>query len=167
MNFEKIFEKAKDSSFQRWMLNKGLSAKIPFNSPHKFSIDAISENGLIISIPFIRRNKNHIGGIHACALATLCEYITGLCISRKFSPDEYRIILKEIKITYHYQAKMQVNTHFELNQNLASEILNELKSADAIFSSFYVEVYDAEKNHICTGSIQWQIKLKSSVKTKY
>ncbi len=167
MNLEKLFQKAKDSSLQRWILNKGLSAKIPFNSPHKFSIDSVTDDGLNISLPYIRRNQNHIGGIHACALATLCEYITGLCISRKFSPDEYRIILKEIRMTYHYQAKIKVVSSFGLNQSVITEMLAELKSADAIFRSFEVEIYDEEKNHICTGNIQWQIKSKNKVNTKY
>ena len=169
-----LIKKAETSAFNLWLLNNILWKKIPFNNPHKFRIEKIvrrtpgGENGfLAISLPYKRKNQNHIKGIHACALATLCEYISGLALMASISEKEYRIILKNIKMTYHYQAKMKVLATFSLPEEfLQKEIMEPLKTSDSIFKELTVELYDLDKNHICTGLINWQIKKWEKVKTK-
>lgn len=118
-----------------------------------------------MELPFIRANKNHINGIHACALATLCEYVSGLSLVRYLSEDKYRIILKDIHILYHYQAKTKVTATFELNELLLNEIMNQLHHTDAVLRELNVKVYDINQNHICTGIIIWQLKNWSKVRT--
>ena len=68
-------------------------------------------------------------------------------------------------MTYHYQAKMNAFTTFSLPKNEALLIREELKSNDATFRRYIVEVYDEVQNHICTGNIHWQIKPWSKAKT--
>ena len=70
-------------------------------------------------------------------------------------------------MTYHYQAKTAVHVTFKISkQQIDEDILLPLKTQDAIFKEFAVEVYDTENNHICTGLINWQIKAWTNVKTK-
>ncbi len=161
---DKIFEKAKRSAFYLFLLNQGLGRMIPFNSPHKFTIVNIGTSSLKIAIPYIRKNKNHINGIHACALATLCEYISGLCLARAFPPEKFRIILKEIHMEYHYQAKMKVLAEFSIEPSAIHEIKTLLEKESSVFKSYTVRVYDEANNFICTGSITWQIKPWDKVK---
>ena len=78
MNLNALIQKSKNSKFYLWLLNFVLWKTVPFNSPHKFLITAIDAGNVSIKLPYIRKNKNHINGIHACALATVCEYATGL-----------------------------------------------------------------------------------------
>lgn len=164
-SLEKYFAKAQYSSIYKRLLNIGLWFKIPFNLPHKIKITHIDHGIIKMELPFIRANKNHINGIHACALATLCEYVSGLSLVRVLSADKYRIILKDIHITYHYQAKTKVNTIFEINKEILNSINIQLNAVDAVFETFEVKVYDTLQNHICTGKITWQIKNWSKVKT--
>ena len=162
-----LIKKAETSSFYLWLLNNILWKKIPFNNPHKIKIEKVESGALTISLPYKRKNKNHIGGIYACALATLSEYISGLTLMSSISEKEYRIILKNINITYHYQAKMKVQATFSLSEEfLQNEIIKPLKTSDSIFKELAVELYDTQKNHICTGLINWQIKKWEKVKTK-
>ncbi len=165
MQLEKYFLKAQHSSFYRWLLNHGLWFKIPFNSPHKIRIKEIGNESIAMELPFIRSNKNHINGMHACALATLCEYVSGLSLVRYLSADKYRIILKDIHIIYHYQAKSKVTAQFQTDKILLDEIKNQLQNAEAVLKELNVEVYDVNLNHICTGIITWQLKSWSKVKT--
>lgn len=165
INLPKIFLKAQYSSIYRWLLNWGMWIKIPFNSPHKIRIKEIGDDNITMELPFIRSNKNHINGIHACALATLCEYVSGLSLVRFFSADKYRIILKDIHIIYHYQAKTKVTAQFRADKILLDEINNQLQNSEAVIKEVNVEVYDANLNHICTGIITWQLKKWSKVKT--
>lgn len=162
-----IILKAKHSSFYMWLLNSVLLKTVPFNKPHQIKITHIGDDSLTITAYNIKSNRNHIKGIHACLLATLCEYVSGLSLLMHFSSKEYRIILKTINMTYHYQAKTAVHVTFKISkQQIEEEILKPLKTQDAIFKEFPVEVYDEEKNHICTGLINWQIKAWKNVKMK-
>lgn len=161
------FEKAKKSKFRLWLLNKGLLNIVPFNKPHNIEVVTMDEEGLLVSAKNKRANQNHIKGVHACLLATLCEYVSGLSLLLELNPKEYRIILKSIQMTYHYQAKTRVYARFHLdNHILENEILKPLQTETKLFKEFSIQVFDEEKNHICTGFINWQIKSWKNVKTE-
>lgn len=162
-----FIQKAKHSKFYLWLLNTVLLKTVPFNKPHNIRVVHIGDNELTICAKNIKPNRNHIKGMHACLLATMCEYVSGLSLLIHFSSKEYRIILKTIHMTYHYQAKKTVYVTFKISkQQIEEEILNPLKTQDAIFKEFPVEVYDEDKNHICTGLINWQIKSWEKAKMK-
>lgn len=162
-----LIQKAKHSKFYLWLLNMVLLRTVPFNKPHNILVTHIGDDELTMMAGNRKSNRNHIKGIHACLLATLCEYVSGLSLLANFSPKEYRIILKNIHMTYHYQAKTSVFVKFKITkEQIENEILNPLKTTDAVFREFPVEVYDAENNHICTGLINWQIKAWKNVKMK-
>ncbi|MGZ3862055.1 MAG: DUF4442 domain-containing protein [Bacteroidia bacterium] len=162
-----LVQKAKHSRFYLWVLNLLLLRTVPFNNPHKPRVINIGEDEISLCAKYSRNNLNHIKGIHACLLATLCEYASGLSLLLHLSPKEYRIILKGINMTYHYQAKTDVFVKFKLDKKQLEEtVLVPLKNNEAIFREFQVEVYDAKNNHICTGLINWQIKAWDKVKTK-
>ncbi len=156
---QQLILKASGSSFYNWILNRVLSRAIPFNAPHHLRVIKISPGAAQILLPYRRSNLNHVKGIHACALATLCEYTIGLTLISKISESQFRIILKNIRLEYHYQAKMDVTATF----NIADEVLKEkitgpLQHADAVFHEFEIKVFDSAQNHICTGFVNWQVK---------
>ena len=69
-------------------------------------------------------------------------------------------------MTYHYQAKTDVFVNFKISPKELQNILVDLQNKDAIFKEFTLDVFDADKNHICTGLINWQIKAWKNVKTQ-
>lgn len=162
-----LIAKAQDSSFYLYLLNFFAARFVPFNKPHSFAIKGIKGRFIHIELPYKKANLNHIKGIHACALATLSEYCTGFVLLSSINPNNYRIILKNINMTYHYQAKTNVFAKFELTEEwIEQNIITPLKSKEAIFTELKIEVYDTENNHICTGLINWQIKAWDKVRTK-
>lgn len=162
-----LISKAEHSSFYRWILNFAASRAVPFNKPHGFKIREVKRNSILIELPYKTNNLNHIRGIHACALATLCEYSTGITLLSSLDPKSYRIILKNISMTYHYQAKKKVFAKFELSDDwIQNQLINPLTKEEKIFKELQVEVYDEDQTHICTGLINWQIKHWNSVRTK-
>lgn len=164
MQLHRILEKAQTSGLHRRLLNIVLWRIIPFNQPHRFQLEQVKEASLQISIPYIRKNKNHINGIHACALATLCEYISGLSLARFLPPEQYRLILKSIHMEYLYQGKMKVKAQFSIDHSEIKAIKTTLENEESILKTYLVQVYDTMQNHICTGSITWQIKPWDKVK---
>ncbi len=100
MNPTKYIEKASQSAFYLWLLNMGLQRAVPFNKPHRFRIQKIEKGKVEIKLPFIRKNQNHIKGLHACSMATLAEYSTGLTLLSCLDPKKYRLIMQKIEMEY-------------------------------------------------------------------
>jgi len=164
---EKLFEKAKHSKRHLKLLNFGLSRMIPFNKPHGFKIVELSDWAVTVKIPYKRINFNHIRGIHACALATASEYSTGLVLLNRLNPKKYRIIMQKMEMQYHYQAKKDTHVIFKIDEAwLKEQVLDKLETEEAIIVNCEVSAYDADKNHLTTGNIYWQIKPWDKVRTK-
>jgi len=161
-----LIVKAAESSFSRWMLNVVFSRAVPFNAPHGFKITAIKPGATEVLLPYRRSNLNHVKGIHACALATLCEFTSGITLVSMFSEKDYRIILKSLHIDYHYQARMDVVAEFSVSTEYISQnVLLPLTKTDAVFLNLEIKVFDTDQNHICTCIANWQVKKWTKVKS--
>ena len=162
-----FIERAKHSKFYLWVLNAGLARMIPFNKPHGFKILEIGDYHIKILIPYKRKNLNHIRGLHACALATISEYATGLLLISKLGFDTYRIIMQRLEMDYHYQGKMDATAHFAISEQwLNDQIYEPLKSQESATLICEIKIFDAKSNHLTTGKVHWQIKEWKRVKTK-
>lgn len=162
-----LLDKARKSNYYLWLLNVILKRVVPFNKPHGLTITEIYDDGFKILLPFKRKNLNHVNGIHACGLATLSEYASGLALMMNLASDDFRLIMKNMSMTYHYQAKADVFITSRFNKTwMESNIFSPLKSSDRVFIEVPTEVHDVQQNLICTGIIQWQVKKWESVKTK-
>lgn len=166
-DFSQIVSQARTSPFRLRLLNAGLARKIPFNLPHKFRIQTITDDGFEVHIPYRRKNMNHLKGIHACALATASEFVAGIVILRVLGTEKYRFIMKELHMEYHYQARMDCVSRSSMPQEeLETKVLKPLETQDVVMIECFSEVHDVEGNHISTCRTLWQIKCWDKVKTK-
>jgi hypothetical protein len=162
-----ILQKAKTSAFYLWVLNWALARMIPFNKPHRFKVVEVGDNHLRTIIPYRKSNFNHIRGLHACGLATISEFTTGFMLISKLDMKRYRIIMQRLEMEYHYQGKMDAFAEYRLEDDwMEKEIYEPLKTQDAVVLPFEIKIFDADKNHLTTGKIFWQIKEWGKVKTK-
>lgn len=167
MELATLIHKARKSNFYLWLLNRGLSRKIPFNMPHKFEVTEIGDYSVTTRLPFRRKNLNHIKGLHACALATISEFTTGLTLLVHLDPSKYRIILKTLEMEYHYQGKTDVTASFEISPGwLEEKIYGPLKEQDAVVVTCPVKTFNTKNEHISTGKVHWQVKSWNKVRTK-
>lgn len=159
-------EKAKKSKSSLWFLNVVLHRAIPFNKPHGIKIKNI-EDGLVQTIiPCKRRNFNHIKGVHACGMATAAEFCAGLLLMSELDASKYRLIMRNLSATYHYQAKSNITATCQLSKETIKEkIIQPLETKDAIFYTCTSELHDKENNHVATISTEWQLKNWKKVKT--
>jgi acyl-coenzyme A thioesterase PaaI-like protein len=165
-DIQKIIEKAKTSSFSLWLLNFGLNRMVPFNRPHGFKIVKLTDESIETKLPFKTLNFNHIRSVHACALATLTEFSTGVFLISKFSPKSYRIILRNLHMEYHYQGKTGVFGKFGLSETeMQEKVFIPLKNEESVDLLCEVKTYDLNNNHISTGKVTWQIKEWAKVRT--
>jgi acyl-coenzyme A thioesterase PaaI-like protein len=167
MNVSKLIERARHSAFYLWLLNVGLQYKIPFNKPHGFRIVKIGEYEVKILIPYKRKNLNHIRGLHACALATVSEYATGLLLISNLGFDTYRMIMQRLEVDYHYQGKSDAVVEFHFSPEwLRGSIIEPLQTQESVVVPCEVKIHDKQGKHLTTAKIYWQIKKWASVRTK-
>lgn len=122
---------------------------------------------MAVRIPYWRVNRNHIKGIHACALATACEMCSGLSVMEKLDPKQYRLIMRSLHMSYHYQAKQAAMAKcLPTNQEIAERVVRPLATQDAVEYTSTVEVHDESGNHLATATVTWQVKAWSKVRTK-
>jgi len=163
----KIIQKAKTSSFWLWVLNNSLDRMIPFNKPHGFKVVEITDTAIKTLIPYKRRNFNHIRGLHACGLATISEFTTGLSLIRRLDASKYRIIMQRFEMDYHFQGKMNAYAVFDISDEwMEKEIYEPLKQMDAVVIPCEIKIHDEKNNHLTTGKVFWQVKSWEKVRTK-
>lgn len=161
-----IIEKAKTSKARLRWLNLVLRYAIPFNKPHGFRIAHIDDHSILVQLPFKRANLNHIGGLHACALATLAEFTTGLLLISRLGMKSYRIILQHIEMDYHYQGKSTASAEFRITDEwLLENVTNALATSEKTTVPCTVEIFDCQGNQLATGKVLWQIKSWKHVRT--
>jgi len=166
INPNNLMRKAKGSGFYLWLLNRMLWRMVPFNKPHKLVIEKINDRGFTLKLPYVRKNLNHIKGLHACALAALSEYVTGLTLLTLLDFKQYRIIMKGLKMEYQFQGKSDALVQFTLSEQwITDNVVTPLEKNDSTEINCEVYVKDITDKNLCTGNIQWQIKRWDKVKT--
>jgi acyl-coenzyme A thioesterase PaaI-like protein len=148
-------------------MNRALNWMIPFNRPHGFRVRPLVGGGVSVYIPFWRINRNHINGIHACAIATASEMCSGLSVMEQLDPKKYRIIMRSLHVAYHYQAKQPATAKcVPTLSEIAERVVMPLKDSDTVDFTSTVEVHDQSGNHLATAIVTWQVKEWSKVRTK-
>ncbi len=155
---ENILNKAYKNKFWLWVLNKGLNRVIPFNAPHKFHIEKIDLNHIQVKIPYIKKNLNHLNGIHACALATASEFACGFLLISRLSPSKYRLIMRSMHVDYIKQGKTDLWVKFNLSEKKIEEIKTKLSESEQCLEILEVEVRNSKEELISIAKLEWQLK---------
>lgn len=145
-------------------LEKALIHGIPFNIPHGFKLLKLDGHQAVMKLPFKRANKNHLGTAHACAIATLGEFPAGLLLIKNFSPEKYRVVMKELNVSYEkpgagdlegvasYESEALVAARKELDAHGHALVLGE------------TDIFNSKGESIALVRTQWQLKKWSQTK---
>ncbi|MCB0324832.1 MAG: DUF4442 domain-containing protein [Bdellovibrionales bacterium] len=154
-----LLAKATTSRPWRRVLNMVLWQTIPFNAPHRLTVTELSANAITVVLPYRRSNRNHVRGLHACALATAAEYASGLVLLQMLQSTDYRLLMKSLHMDYHYQGREDAVVRFSLPfEWIRAEVIDPLSAQDAVVVSVQAEVKDRSGNHLATARVAWQIK---------
>lgn len=136
------------------LLNQG----IPFNIPHKFKFIEISQQKTLLKLPFIKKNKNHLGGVHACAVATLGEYPAGLTLIKKFGFSKYRLVMQRIQVEYFKQVKEPVFGEVIVNHQELDQLGQTLLAEDKVSVKMVTNILTKDEEVIAVVHTDWQLK---------
>lgn len=163
----KLLAKARVSRVWLLILNRFLGWLIPFNRPHRFRIVELGEDRVRTLAPYRRSNLNHIRGVHACAIATVAEFSSGLMLLCKLNPSRYRLIMAHIEIDYLYQAKTDIVAETVLEGCQVREgILKPLAETGVLRKSLLTTVTDGAGQVVARVTTTWQIKSWNQVRSK-
>jgi acyl-coenzyme A thioesterase PaaI-like protein len=131
---------------------------LPFNRPHRIRIDTVSEEAVIVALPDRKSNRNHLGGMHACAIATALEFSSGASILLEVGMRNYRIIMARLEIDY--LAKPKGNCVAKANRNTPDVLgLTGVLEAEGIARIVqHSSLYDASGEHCAEAAVHWHLK---------
>ena len=163
----RLLEKASSSRCWLWLVNQLLGFLIPFNRPHGFKILALEQDRVRTGGSYRRRNRNHIAGIHACAMATVAEFSSGLMLLTKLDPARYRLIMAHLQIEYLYQAKSAICAETIMTKaQFEKEIRAPLQKCGTLRTILETRITDADDQLVAVATITWQIKSWAEVRTR-
>jgi acyl-coenzyme A thioesterase PaaI-like protein len=147
-------------------IDKVLRLGIPFNAPHGFKLKTLNQDAVIISLPNRKLNHNHIGGIHACAMATVGEYCAGMSLLSLFGISKYRLILSELNVKYTYQGRVDLEGICSPNQIDAEKVREGLEADGKYLQELTTVIRDLNGKEVAIVTTVWQLKNWEQVKTK-
>lgn len=147
-------------------LNKVLTLGIPFNAPHGFKIRELNEDTVIISLPNRKLNHNHLGGVHACAMATVGEFCAGMSLLQSFGITRYRLILSELHVKYTYQGRVDLEGSCSPRQIDKEAVKKVLDTEGKHLQKLETLIRDKNGKEVAVVTTTWQLKSWDQVKTK-
>ncbi len=162
-----LLEGARRSRFRLWLLNLLLGRLIPFNRPHGVRVLSLGEDRVQTGADYRRRNHNHLRGMHACCIATVAEFSSGLLFLSRLNPNRYRLIMARLEIDYHYQAKGAIVASSSMSdEELKNRVLKPLADQDSVLVTLPTEVHDDKGTRVATARVTWQVKPWEKVRTR-
>jgi acyl-coenzyme A thioesterase PaaI-like protein len=157
---------ANPTTMNKIAIDKVLRFGIPFNAPHGFKIKSLNSDAVIISLPNRKLNHNHIGGIHACAMATVGEYCAGMSLLTSFGISKYRLILSELNVKYTYQGRVDLEGMCSPQQIDVKKVKIGLETDGKYLQELKTIIRDLKGKEVAVVTTIWQLKNWEQVKTK-
>jgi acyl-coenzyme A thioesterase PaaI-like protein len=76
-----------------------LGKMVPYVGTSRVRIEEMTEERVTVLVPNRRRNRNHIGGVHAAAMALAAETATGFVVGMNV-PDSKILVIKSMKVDF-------------------------------------------------------------------
>lgn len=131
---------------------------IPFNRPHRFRIVTLTPGAARVVAPFRRSNRNHLGTVHACALATIGEFAAGLALLGAFDPADYRLIMSRLEVDYTRRAGSVITSAAELPAAELDEVRLRLEREGVARRVVVSRLVDSGGEEVAVVKTHWQIK---------
>lgn len=142
----------------RFAVDNLLRTAIPFNAPHGFYFKKIDAHEVQIGLPNFPLNHNHLGGMHACAIATLGEFCAGMTLVKNLGFRKYRFILSELRVKYHLQGRTSLTGIATLTAEEIARIKTELETQEKILYPHTTRIFNAHGELVAEVESVWQLK---------
>lgn len=131
---------------------------IPFNRPHRLQVRSLSDDVCEVALPWRRRNLNHVGTMHACALATAAEYASGLCVLSALGVGKARLVMAELNMSYGRRAESACVARATLPAEVLKDVQAKLQKDGRGAFDLHSVVRDAQGEVVAEARITWHVK---------
>jgi hypothetical protein len=107
-----------------------------------------------------------LGGIHACAMATVGEYCAGMSLLKIFGISKYRLILSELSVKYTYQGRVELEGICLPTQIDNEKVKKGLEVDGKFFQELKTVIREVNGQEVAVVTTLWQLKDWEQVKTK-
>lgn len=159
-----LFQRALQSarSGRLTMFSRLMQEVVPFNRPHRIRVVDLSADQCKVLLPWRRRNLNHVGTMHACALATAAEYASGLCLLNAMEHQRVRLVMANMNITYPRRAQSACTAVAKLDSQHLADILAQLDKEGRGAFVLKAQVKNADNEVVASAEITWHLKRLSA-----
>lgn len=106
----KAWNRMQASGFGRWLFTRAVCWKAPYFASISPRFVSLQPGCAVVSMQKRRKVKNHIGTIHAIAMANLCEIAAGV-LTEVTIPVSMRWLPRGMNIQYLAKAETAVHVH--------------------------------------------------------
>jgi acyl-coenzyme A thioesterase PaaI-like protein len=104
----------------------GFTRKVRFAGTASIAFETLAQDRAVLHLENRRKVQNHIGGIHAAAMALLAETATGAVLGMNL-PDEQLPLFKSMHIDYVRRAQGDLRAEAALTPEMRQRIATEPK----------------------------------------
>lgn len=119
------------SPLRRRVVSMFMGRMVPYVGTSHVQIDEMTAERVVASIPNRRDVRNHIGGIHAVAMALLAETATGFVVGMNV-PDSHVPVIKTLRVDFKRRLKGGLRVEAWLTEEQRTRILTEDKGDVAV-----------------------------------
>ena len=131
----------------RWLFTQVIKRTIPYTGSVNPRVEILEPGHARISITQRRRLEQHLGSIHAVALANVAEFASGAAMSTAL-PEGYRGIVTRITIEYFKKARGTVTAESRVTlPDLTTEGEHD----------FLSEITDAAGDVVARATVRWKL----------
>jgi|TARA_B110000116_G_scaffold263797_1_gene270770 acyl-coenzyme A thioesterase PaaI-like protein len=148
------------------LLSRIMQEIIPFNRPHRISVIKISSEKCLVNLPDRRRNRNHLGTMHACAMATAAEFVSGLNVLEAFDITQYRLIMGRLEVDYLRRPKGGCTAYSSWGDGQLRAVRSDISTNGVASFTLTSVVLDSLDIKVAEATIYWQVKSWEKVRVK-
>jgi hypothetical protein len=137
---------------KRKFLDNLFNLAIPFNLSLGLRLTHVKPDHVEVISNSGWKTRNHVGGAHACFLALVGEYPAGILLAQNFSPENYRMIIGELHVEYHKQARGRVKGVSRKPDAWPND------PGDEFWVPMTTDIYDQKGQNVATVKTRWQLK---------
>ncbi len=99
-----LWDRLGGSAPGRWLFSRLIGFAVPYSGSIGARVESLSPGRVVLSLRDRRKVRQHLGSVHAIALANLAELSSGMAMLSSLPPG-VRGIVTGISISYHTKAR--------------------------------------------------------------
>src|SRR5690606_21280676 len=134
----------------RWIFSRLIGLAVPYSGSIRASVESLQPGRAILTLRDRRAVRQHLGAVHAIALANLAELASGMAMLASLGPDTRGIVIN-INISYHKKARGVLRaTGTAAPPQVNAPVASEARA----------EIHDEAGDRVAEAVVTWRLDLR-------